>query len=133
MSHRGKIWWNELNTWDTASAKEFYARTMGWTYEEIPPANDELEPYWIANRDGQRICGIFALRSPSFDGISSHWFTYLAVDDLDKEIENALAAGGSVSREKITIPGYGTFAVIMDSTKAGFGMIQPDDQANTGC
>ena len=132
MSFRGKIWWNELNTWDTASARDFYARTMGWTYEEIPPARDELEPYWIVNLDGQRVCGIFALRSPDFDGIPSHWFTYIAVDDLDKEIENTLAAGGSLSREKVTIPGYGTFAVVMDSTKAGFGMIQPEKLEEPG-
>ena len=79
----------------------------------------------LAKHDGAVVCGIFTLRSPDFDGIEPHWFTYLAVDNIDDALTEALAEGGRVKREKFEIPGFGTMAVILDNSGAGFGMIEP--------
>ncbi|MDP6705148.1 MAG: hypothetical protein QF893_02300 [Alphaproteobacteria bacterium] len=62
MANRGNVWWNERNTWDAEAG---------------------AAPAWLAKRDGKAVCGFFSLRSPEFDGMPSHWLTYLAVDDLD--------------------------------------------------
>lgn len=127
MSHGGKIWWNELNTWDPDEAKNFYQRSLGWSFDEVPGKAGQV-PYWLAKCDGEPVCGIFTLRSPDFDGIASHWFTYLAVDDIDAALAEAVATGGEVRREKLEIPGFGTMAVVIDNTGAGFGMIEPAPQ-----
>ncbi len=124
MTHGGKIWWNELNTWNPEEAKAFYERTMGWIFDEIPGKVGHA-PYLLAKRDGNPVCGIFKLRSPDFDGIASHWFTYLAVDDIEKMLEEAVTAGGQIRREMFEIPQFGKMAVVTDAGGAGFGMIEP--------
>ncbi len=124
MPHGGKIWWNELNTWNSSEARAFYERTMGWSFDEIPGKAGH-EPYLLAKRDDNPVCGIFSLRSPDFDGIASHWFTYLAVDDIDKMLKEAVDAGGQIRREMFEIPQFGKMAVVVDASGAGFGMIEP--------
>ncbi len=127
MTHSRKVWWNELNTWKPDEAKEFYQRTLGWSFDEVRGKAGQAS-YWLAKREGQTMCGIFTLRSRDFDGIASHWFTYLAVDDIDSALAEALSAGGQVRREKFEIPGFGTMAVVLDNAGAGFGMIEPASQ-----
>ena len=129
MSHHGKVWWTELNTRDPEAAKAFYERTMGWTFEGVAINKNGAPPYWIAKRGDETVCGIFTLRSPDFDGVPSHWLTYLAVADIDTGLAEAAAGGGKVLRDKIAIPGFGTFAIVADGTGAAFGMIQPDDRS----
>ncbi len=126
MTHRGKVWWTELNTWDPEGAKAFYQRALGWTFESGPVTPEGLPPYWLAKRDGEVVCGIFTLRSPDFDGIPSHWLTYLATDDIDSDLNAALEAGGKLYRDKICIAGVGTFVIVADSSGAAFGLIQPE-------
>ena len=124
MPHGGKIWWNELNTWNAPEARAFYERTMGWSFDEIPGKTGQA-PYLLAKRDGNPVCGIFSLRSPDFDGIAAHWFTYLAVDDIGSALKEAVAAGGQIRREMFEIPQFGKMAVVLDAGGAGFGMIEP--------
>ena len=84
MTHHGKIWWSELNTWDAEAAKSYYGKVMGWTFQEMPTAGtDEARAYYLALRDGQPVAGIFTMIKPMFEGIPEHWFTYLAVDEIE--------------------------------------------------
>jgi predicted enzyme related to lactoylglutathione lyase len=122
----GKVWWTELNTWDADAAMAFYGQLMGWTFESPPINKEGAPPYYVAKRDGEVMCGIFTLRSPDFDGMPSHWFTYLAVDDFEESMSELVALGGTVRREKICIAGVGTFAIVADPTGAVFGMIEPE-------
>ena len=129
MSHHGKIWWTELNTWNPSAAKTYYGAVMGWTFQETATAGtDEARPYYVALRDGQPVAGIFTMVKPMFEGIPEHWFTYLAVDDLGKTITASNAAGGQVRRDPFTIPGVGTMAVIADSNGAASAFIEPAQQ-----
>jgi len=127
MSNHGRIWWNELNTWEPDKAKAYYAAVLGWTYEEAPTADGGMpRPYYIAkNTDGQRVAGIFTLYEPVFKGIPDHWFTYLAVDDVAKAVAESNTRGGSVLRQPFDIPGFGALAVVRDCNGAGMGLIQP--------
>ncbi len=126
MSNHGRIWWNELNTWDPDKAKAYYAAVLGWDYEEVPAAGDDMpRPYYIARKDGQRIAGIFTFYEPRFTGIPDHWFTYLAVDDVKNAVAESNARGGSLVREPFNIPGFGILAVVRDCNGAGMGLIQP--------
>lgn len=126
MTHHGKVWWTELNTWDADAAKGYYGEVMGWTFEETATAGTgEQRPYYIAMRDGQPVAGIFTMVKPMFEGIPDHWFTYIAVDDLDKTIAASNAAGGEVRRAPFEIPGTGTMAVVADKNGAAMAFIQP--------
>jgi hypothetical protein len=126
MGNQGKVWWSELNTWDVPAAMEFYGRTLGWTFEALGDRKSGREPYRIAKCDGQVVCGIFPLRSPDFDGMGSHWLTYLAVDDMTASLAETTAAGGTVLRPPFRVPGFGTIAIIRDATGAGLGLIEPE-------
>lgn len=132
MSQHGKIYWNEYNTWDAEKAKEYYTRVLGWTFNEVPTAGTEQDrPYYVAMNGDQPIAGIFTMVKPDFEGAPDHWFTYLAVDDVNKALAESTAAGGKVFREPFEIPGFGILAVVGDSNGAGIGLLQPFDvQAN---
>lgn len=125
MGNQGKIWWSELNTWDVPGAMAFYGRTLGWTFDEVANRKPGTQPYRIAKHNGQRVCGIFPLRSPDFDGMGSHWLTYVAVDDMAAILTEVAAAGGNVLRQPFRIPGFGTIAIVRDPTGAGLALIEP--------
>ena len=89
------------------------------------PGKEGEASYWVATKDGERVAGIFTLRSPDFDGMPSYWFTYFGVDDIQACLAANKAAGGRVFREPFQIPNVGTMAVVGDSAGAGFAMMQP--------
>ncbi|MGI9482747.1 MAG: VOC family protein [Hyphomicrobiales bacterium] len=129
----GKVYWNELNTWDAEPAKDYYSKVFECEFEEMPGKTGEPS-YWLAKKNGEPVAGIFTLRSPDFDGMPSHWFTYFAVEDIEaSHAANKKAgghaankkAGGKVFRGPFEIPNVGTMAVVRDSTGAGFAMMQP--------
>ena len=126
MSHHGRIWWNELNTWNPDKAKAYYSAVLGWEYDEAPTADGYMaRPYYIAKKDGVRVAGIFTLYEPVFKGAPEHWFTYLAVDDVTKAVAESNACGGSLLRDPFDIPGFGTLAVVRDCNGAVMGLFQP--------
>ena len=128
MSNHGRIWWSELNTWNADKAKQYYGSVMGWDFQETPTAGtDSPRPYYIAMKNGQPVAGIFTLVKPMFDGVPDHWFTYIAVENIEQAIASGREQGGSVRREPFDIPGAGTIAVIADKNGAAFGVIQPND------
>ena len=36
MTEHGAVHWNELNTRDVKKAKDFYKKTLGWSYDDMP-------------------------------------------------------------------------------------------------
>jgi predicted enzyme related to lactoylglutathione lyase len=124
--HHGKIWWNELNTRDVAAAKDHYGRVFGWTFETMPM--DSGEDYVLALHDGAPVAGLFPLDNlPQLEGVPSHWFTYLAVADLEKAVETTVSGGGSIKRPPFDVPGTGRFAIVEDPSGAVVGYIQPQE------
>lgn len=125
-SPHGQIWWTELNTWNPDEALKWYGAVMGWTFTEAPTAAaDKARPYYIAMKDGRPVAGIFTLIKPNFDGIPDHWFTYIAVENLEKTLAHSLECGGKTLREPFEIPGMGKMCVHADSTGAVMGLIEP--------
>ncbi|MGI9422883.1 MAG: VOC family protein [Hyphomicrobiaceae bacterium] len=131
MSNHGKIWWTELNTWNAEEAIAYYGAVMGWDFDTAPTAGTDIQrPYYIASKDGQPVAGIFTLVKPMFDGVPEHWFTYLAVDNLQQAIADSNAHGGRVQRQPFEIPGVGMMAVVADSNGAVMALIEPNQQAS---
>ena len=126
MSSTGRIYWNELNTWDARKAMAYYGPIMGWTFEEVATAGtDQQRPYYIAKSNGERVAGIFTMVRPMFEGVPEHWFTYLAVADIGVALSQSDALGGRTMRPPFEIPGFGVLAIVADANGGVMGLIQP--------
>lgn len=126
MQQQVETWWHELNTWDALEARNFYRRTLGWSFEQITLPDGE--PYWLARKNGKTIGGVYSLSAPKFKGIPAHWMTYMAVDDLDHAERETTSAGGEVTRPATEIPGIGRVAIVTDASGALIGLIEPDSE-----
>lgn len=124
MSERhGMIWWSELMTRDTAAARAYYEAVAGWAFETTPMEGGD---YHVASAGGRQVAGIMDMTGmPGMDGLPPHWFTYLAVDDVDKAVDQTRAAGGTIMRPPFEVPGVGRIAIVSDPTGAALGIMTP--------
>lgn len=120
-----ETWWHELNTWDALESRNFYRRTLGWSFEKITLPDGE--PYWLARKDGRTLGGLFNLTAPRFKGVPAHWMTYMKVDDIDRAEHDAADAGGEIIRPATPIPGIGRISLVSDAAGAMIGLIEPGD------
>lgn len=123
MITHGHFYWNELNTRDAKKAMEFYGHSLGWTFDEMQM--DQGDTYYICMDGDQAVGGIFTMPSPEFDGIPEHWFSYIAVDDIDKRVEKAVEAGAKIVRAPFDADGVGRIAIIQDVNGANLGWMTP--------
>ena len=123
-TRHGHFHWNELNTWNVEDAREFYAGTLGWTFERFPMADGG--DYTVCMADGEPVAGIFEMREDlGMAGLPNHWFAYIAVDDIDARVGRVAAAGGAIRREPFDVPGVGRISIIEDKVGAVVGWITP--------
>lgn len=122
MTTHGAVHWNELMTNDIRKAKDFYAKTLGWTYDDMPMPNGT---YTIAKSGGQMVGGLFDMAASGIKGMPDVWFTYFAVDDLDAALGKLKAAGGKVTREPWEAPGVGRMAMVVDNSGAMLSLMTP--------
>jgi predicted enzyme related to lactoylglutathione lyase len=123
MWTHGHFHWNELMTPDVGKAKDIYAKTLGWTYEDMAMPDGT---YFVI-RDGSPvpIGGMMAIPKDTPPGMSPHWLSYIAVDDVDKRVAALQAEGGTVMKPAFDIPGVGRMAIVSDVTGAVSGWITP--------
>ncbi|MCB1508051.1 MAG: VOC family protein [Hyphomicrobiaceae bacterium] len=127
MTRHGHIHWIEIDSRDPAAAKAFYGAALGWTFTDMVQPDGSV--YSLCMQDGEPVAGLFDLNTMSlFDGIPSHWFTFIAVDDVDVRVEKAVAAGAKIRREPWDIPGFGRCAVLCPPDGSVFGIIKPAAQ-----
>ena len=122
--NHGRIWWSELMTRDVEAAKAYYAATCGWSFEDMPMEGGE--DYHCAMLAGQPTAGIMDLSDmPGTDDLPPHWFTYIAVDDVDAAATATEAAGGTIIRAPFDVAGVGRIAILTDPTGAALGLMTP--------
>lgn len=123
MDSHGTIWWTELNTFEPARARAFYGALLGWEFDEMPMPGGT---YLVARQGEEMVAGIFDMKAGGLPaGTPSHWFTYIAVDDVDVRAQQVAGLGGKVLREPWDIPGVGRVAIVMDAAGAGVGLMTP--------
>lgn len=127
MTAHGKVWWNELLTWNAEAAKSFYANLMGWTYQ--PLQLPDQSTYWVAVKDGVAVCGIYQMKSPMFDGTPNFWITCIAVEDVNRAIEQANAAGGQSMLGPFHSDYIGEVALVQDGGGAIVAFVQPNSES----
>ncbi len=124
MTAHGAFHWNELMTRNVKKAKDFYKKTLGWTYED-KPMGEMYGTYTIAKAGGEMVGGMFTMEGPMFEGQPEGWFTYVAVDNLEKRLKKVKEAGGKVLREPWDVPGVGRIAIVQAPGGAAQGWMVP--------
>lgn len=123
QASHGIFVWNELNSRDPDAARAFYAATLGWSFEPMPIEGGP--DYWIIKMGAREVGGVFRLDGPEFDGLTDHWLSYIAVDDVDARLVAVKEAGGRALRDPFDVPGVGRIAIVQDSQGAVAGWMTP--------
>lgn len=126
MAHRnhGNPCWYELTTHKGSlqAAEVFYGEILGWKIEDS--GMQEFD-YHLARSGGDMVAGLMDMPD-DVANMSPFWMIYFAVDDADRFVADAQAAGASIHRAPADVPGTGRFAVLADPQGAAFGILQPD-------
>jgi predicted enzyme related to lactoylglutathione lyase len=123
MAAHGHFHWNELLTRNIEGPKDFYAKTIGWTYQPMTMADGAT--YWLAMLDGEPVAGLFPINRPEYAGVPECWMSYLAVDDIDARVKKAVAAGAKLMKPIFDVPDVGRIAMLTEPGGAGVGWITP--------
>jgi len=120
LTRLGEPCWNDLMTSDPAKDRTFYTELFGWHASDSGP---EYGNYVTFRRGTSDVAGMAA--APDGSTAPDAWLVYLSVDDVDDTVAAAVAAGGRVLLEPLTIGGMGRTAVIVDPSGAAVGIWQP--------
>ena len=123
MAAHGNFHWNELLARDIEGAKDFYAKTIGWSYQPMKMADGAT--YWVASMAGKPVAGLFPTDRPEYKQLPEAWMSYLAVDDVDARVKKAVAAGAKLMKPIFDVPGVGRIAILTEPGGAGVGWITP--------
>ena len=124
----GKIIWNDLITDDLDLTRAFYGALFGWTFEH---SSGKGGRYLLARYGNTYVAGIVEVKSKNRAEKMSRWLPYVSVENVDRAISIASAAGA-----KIVVPAldvnFGRVAAIIDPQGAVLGLAHsrigdPDD------
>ena len=116
---RGQFSWMELATTDAKAALDFYCTLFAW--DRI--AAHDMGPmgfYYIFGRNGRQLGGAFD-KPAEMPGPAS-WFGYIRGKDLDKVVEVAKRAGGTLVNGPMEVPGGDWIAQFVDPHGAAFAV-----------
>ena len=120
--------WHELMTTDLEAARRFYEEVTGLAVVDGP--SSPAGPYLLLMDGDRPVAGITGptAQGPIWPsgGPQPHWLAYIAVEDVDRAVEQAQAGGGQVLLEAVDIPGFGRAAVLRDPQGAAFGVFQAE-------
>lgn len=118
----GSFCWYELNTRDVEKIRKFYGELCGWT-----TSPSQMDGYHHWHKDGAMFGGIMDINDPQWQGVPSHWMTYVRVKDADASAAKVTQLGGNVCVPPTDIPTVGRFCVINDPSGGTLSLIKLDD------
>ncbi len=108
--------WCDLSAYRPGEAMAFYESVLGWGFDALQG------DYRNAFIGDAAVAGLYEMPAKFRDiGLPSFWMSYIAVDSVEKVIENAKAMGGRIEMEE----GKGSddhVALIRDPLGAGFSV-----------
>jgi predicted enzyme related to lactoylglutathione lyase len=126
-SSRSPFIWYELMTTDTAGAKAFYSKVVGWTASSAPPPNDKYTLLTAGAAGQPPAAGLMELPEGARTmGTPPGWIGYVLVEDVDAKAEDVKRLGGTVHMPPTNIPGVGRFSVFADPQGAALALFKPD-------
>lgn len=132
MAHvPGTFCWFECGTTDAAAAKDFYTRLFGWGAVDVPMPGDTGGTYTLLQVDGADIAGLYELAGPQFEGVPSHWMTYVNVASADESAARAEALGATIVQAPMNVPGVGRLAAFKDPIGADISVFHLEDHPGT--
>jgi uncharacterized protein len=111
--------WIDLTTSDTAVATDFYAGLFGWAAGEADP---QFGGYFMFLQGGPPVAGCAPVNPGDTADV---WAVYLTVEDVQKTLDSATAAGGQVVVPVMEIGDAGTMGVVRDPGGSTIGLWQP--------
>ncbi len=120
VNEPGALYWNELQSYDTDSAKAFYEAVMGWSAETTAMPTGE---YTTFMRNGQPVAGMMAIQ-PQWGPVPPNWSIYLGVADIEEACAYAANNQGRVEMPPMSVPEVGTFALLRDPQGAYFYVLE---------
>ncbi|MGW7404962.1 VOC family protein [Streptomyces sp. NPDC054833] len=117
----GSLGWVELATRDTDRARDFYTTVFGWTVN-----SSEWYTQW--GIDGKDFGGMADMGDRFPPEVPPHWMPYFAVTDVDATVQVAVAAGGSVLAEPMSMGNVRRIGVLRDPQGAAFGVYAEGDR-----
>ncbi|MFQ5624739.1 MAG: VOC family protein [Paracoccaceae bacterium] len=119
--NHGAIWWSELMTRDVDAARKYYTEVCGWSTSAMPMPEGV---YTVCSVGEKPVAGIMDMTAmEELADVPAHWFTYIAVDDVDKAVAQTRAAGGNILREVFEVENIGRIAIVQDPTGAAVGIM----------
>jgi uncharacterized protein len=114
--------WNELMDRDVDSAKAFYSKVFGWTYndQEMGP----MGTYSVIEGGDNGLGGLMSMPAEMPDMVPNHWGVYFSVSDLEATIEVITANGGQTVNGPMSVPGVGLIATMHDPSGGSFSLMQ---------
>lgn len=116
----------EIQADNIERAKNFYEKTLGWKIVQVMKKEEGGMDYWGITT-GESHPGINGgLYARGDDKLYTYDCT-VEVQDIDAAVAAVKAQGGTITKEKMEIPGVGWFAGAKDTEGNRFGLMQPTD------
>jgi hypothetical protein len=117
---QGQFVWYDLMTSDPKAAEDFYGKLIGWGTQ---PMDGGDKPYTMWTNNETPIGGVMELPEEArAAGAPPNWIAYVAVEDVDATVEQAVGLGGSTLHPPTSIEGAGRFAILADPQGAAFAV-----------
>lgn len=119
----GKIMWADLTTKHAEQLCDFYKQVAGWEDEELAmrDENGEYADYVMSTEENQTVAGICHARGVNAN-VPPQWIMYIAVEDIEKSMENCEKMGGKIIHKSLKKDGTYNYVLVQDPTGAVFGI-----------
>ena len=119
----GTFCWVELSTADASASNRFYSEMFGWRRSFMPM--DDGSFYTMLQLDGRDVGALHeSFDETPDDEVPASWRLYIATDNVDKSVQQALALGGELLSPPQDVSDVGRVAVMQDPTGAIFALWQ---------
>jgi predicted enzyme related to lactoylglutathione lyase len=118
----GKIGWFDLTIEDAPTIRDFYAKVVGWTPDDVN-MGDYSDFNMTMPDSGDPAAGICHARGENAD-MPGQWMIYITVEDVEKSAEACCEAGGKVVVGPKSM-GKSKLCVIEDPSGAVAALYQP--------
>jgi predicted enzyme related to lactoylglutathione lyase len=122
VDYHGRFVWYELMTTDTAAAKAFYAKVVGWGTQDTSAPGLAYTWFTVGNASAS---GLMKLPEEAKKmGVKPMWMGYVGVSDVDAAADRIKRLGGAVRVPPTDIPNISRFSIVADPQMAMLALVK---------